>query len=256
MPRTIAEILKAHGYATGAFVANRVLSARLGYNQGFDTFDVFPSDLSSNEPAVLSNLIVKGQAETLQQASLAWLDRLAAARQAGQPVFLYVHYTETHAPYAPPQQISDQMLRRHANAARLHPIQHDLLASILRPVSHDEWQHPDADVLTVIEDLYDAEVLTLDARLREFFAALDRRDFLTHSVVVVLADHGEEFLDHGAMNHGSTLYNELIHVPLLVVAPEQTRRVDIADVASVIDVAPTLLTLAAITRRPASRVTR
>jgi arylsulfatase A-like enzyme len=247
---TLAEVLKKHGYATGAFVANRVLPTRLGYNQGFDTYQVFPSELPESEAEDLHKLLQKGRGEALQQASLAWLDRLQAGQQAAQPVLLYMHYMEVHFPYAPPLRIVEQVSNRRHHGSPGGHIAPQPVAAAPPPPNPDIWPHPDADALAALEDKYDAEVLTLDTLLHEFFAQLDRRGFLNHAVVVVLADHGEEFLDHGGMNHGSTLYNELIRVPLLVVVPGQTRRVDIPDVVSVIDVAPTLLDLAGIAPPP------
>src|SRR5206468_277619 len=96
----------------------------------------------------------------------------------------------------------------------------------------------------------DAEVASLDESLKALFAALERRGFLSHAVVVLTSDHGEEFADHGSFGHGGTLYNELIRVPLIVVLPGQTTGRRIGDVVSLVDVAPTILDLTG-TPRPA-----
>lgn len=71
----------------------------------------------------------------------------------------------------------------------------------------------DAQTIALAEDLYDAEIASLDHELRRFFRALDRRDLPKDAMIIVTADHGEEFLDHGAIGHGHTLYEELIRVP-------------------------------------------
>src|SRR5439155_2936378 len=86
----------------------------------------------------------------------------------------------------------------------------------------------------------------LDGGLRELFAGLERRGFLGNTFVAITADHGEEFNDHGLVGHGTTLYNELIRVPLLVRLPRQPRRVDVDDVVSLVDIAPTMLSTAGV----------
>jgi len=95
-----------------------------------------------------------------------------------------------------------------------------------------------------IEDTYDAQVLTLDRELAQIFEALEGRGLLDHAAIVVMADHGEEFKEHGLISHGNTLFNEVTHVPLVVVPPWHRSRRDVWRVASVIDVAPTVLELA------------
>jgi len=89
--------------------------------------------------------------------------------------------------------------------------------------------------------VYDAEVLAIDDALRVMFEKSGLREFLANAVVVITADHGEAFGSHRLFGHGGSLYNELIHVPLLVIPPGQTRRIDVDDVVQLIDVAPTLL---------------
>jgi len=108
------------------------------------------------------------------------------------------------------------------------------------------WAQPQGLALDVVGALYDAEVLTIDERLRQLFAQLETRHFLEHALVVITADHGEELMDHGDMTHGKTLYNEVIHVPLLFVLPGQSGRTDVREVVSLLDVAPTVLDLAGI----------
>jgi uncharacterized sulfatase len=104
--------------------------------------------------------------------------------------------------------------------------------------------------LRQIEDTYDAQVLTLDRQVAQFFETLESRGLLEHAAIVVTADHGEEFKDHGLISHGNTLFNEVTHVPLVVVPPWRRSRRDVSRVASVIDVAPTVLELAGADRPP------
>src|SRR5205085_2762249 len=91
----------------------------------------------------------------------------------------------------------------------------------------------------------------VDAGLGQLFQLLERERFLENAVVVLTADHGEGFWDHGTVGHGSSLFDELIHVPLIMLVPGNDTHVDVDEVVSLVDVAPTVLDLAEIAR-PAS----
>ena len=83
----------------------------------------------------------------------------------------------------------------------------------------------------------------MDAELRRLFGELEKRRVLEHALVVVTADHGEEFKEHGGIVHGDSLYNEVLRVPLIVLAPGQPAGRAVAQNVSLVDVAPTLLDL-------------
>jgi arylsulfatase A-like enzyme len=109
------------------------------------------------------------------------------------PFFLYVHLIDPHAPYAPP------------------------VADLLRLGYAADTDDPRAQ--------YDGELAFADRHVGRILAALDEEGLLEASVVVLTADHGEELYDHGALGHGTTLFEEVIHVPLaLRVPPALLRR--------------------------------
>lgn len=108
----------------------------------------------------------------------------------------------------------------------------------------DEGRVLDPENLEHYRALYDGEIAFADAQLRRLFAYLRSRGLADNTVVVVMADHGEEFLDHGGCDHGHTFYEELLHVPLVISGPGVAAgKVDSSRVGSY-DVAPTLLGLA------------
>jgi arylsulfatase A-like enzyme len=231
--RTLAEELKQGGYVTGGFVANPLLTATLGYRQGLDTYEVLEGPDTGAPPG--GSFARKARADDVNRAGLKWLDTLTG----NAPVFLYLHYMEPHLPYTPPDNIRDQIMSRRG---KLQEEQQTLGRMLF--FEHKLWTHPDQDALYVIQDLYDAEVVSVDAALKDLFAELERRGFLRNAIVVITADHGDEHMDHGRIGHGTTLYNEVTHVPLLLHAPGQRNRVDVRDIVSLIDVAPTVLQLA------------
>ena len=222
---SVAEVLKDHGYSCGAFLANGLLASRFGFAQGFDEFRA----LWPAPPQPPQTVEQKYRADAINALAFAWLDHVADSRK---PVFLYLHYIEPHPPYTPPVAVLDGLLR-----GRPRPD----LDEVSKAMLFGQVVPPDAQTLQQIEDVYDAEVMSLDGGMRELFAGLERRGFLANAVVVITADHGEEFNDHGLVGHGTTLYNELIRVPLIVRLPHQTRRVDADDAVALIDIAPTML---------------
>ncbi len=225
---TFAERLAPLDYAAGGFSANFRLVESLGYAQGFAHWEApmqTGSDLSGPQ---------------LRQLALRWLDG-AWRSDADHPALLYLQYMEPHAPYDPPAPFRE----RFAPAATAERI-----AAINEAVVKLRWftlTDADSDLLTA---LYDAEVATIDDELRQLFADLEARRFLDDAVVIITADHGEEFWEHGNLTHGISLYGESVRVPLLILGPGVAagRRVD-ANV-SLIDVAPTLLALLGQSREP------
>lgn len=231
---TLAEILRSSGYATAAFSANGMLSKLFGYGQGFD---VHKAKLNMD---VNTQLALTKRASELVESAFAWVDRLGDAQAKRPPVFLYLQFMETHAPYAPPAEFLERV-RRGKPPIDLDVVNRTAVANL--PMSEQMARD--------VEDVYDAAVLEIDAEFRKLFTRLDERGMLDDSLVVVTADHGDEFRDHGKMSHSHTLFNELLHVPLLVLTPGQSSGGVVNRVVSLVDVAPTILELAGIAK-PAS----
>jgi arylsulfatase A-like enzyme len=212
----LAEAFEGAGYATGGFVGNPFLKSQSGFGQGFDAFLYSP-----------------GRGELLTRGALDWLEQ--TPRSA--PFFLYLHYFDVHAPYNPPE-----------------PYRSRFASGLPGRLVYRNGPAPDASAedLAYTVALYDAEIAYVDdqvAKLLDGLSRLGRRD---HTIVVVTSDHGEEFLDHGGLGHGTSVYGELVRVPLVVSAPEAlgaSRRVP--TLSRHVDLAPTLLDLAGVPR-PAS----
>jgi arylsulfatase A-like enzyme len=230
---TLAEALRNAGYATAGFSANGLIGPRLGYGQGFDTYEV-SMPMPGTPP---STLRFSKRADAVVAEGLRWLDGLPRPLETRPPFFLYLHFMETHAPYAPPPALLDRVRAGQppldleaVNAAAIEGTRASLAAARL------------ADVI----DAYDAEVMTIDAALARLFAELDRRGILEHATIVLTADHGEEFQEHGMFGHGRSLYEAVIRVPLIVVTPDGAGGRVVDGPVSLVDVAPTLLARAGV----------
>jgi arylsulfatase A-like enzyme len=121
-----------------------------------------------------------------------------------------VHYYDPHIPYTPPREyISEDAAPDGSIGYKLES------ASAIR----DGHFSPSAAQRKWIRELYDAEVRYVDANLGRLLDALKENSLYKSSLIILTSDHGEEFWEHGGFEHGHTLYNELIHVPLIVKLP-------------------------------------
>ena len=224
--QTLAERLAAAGYRTGAFVTNLNVAGHLGFERGFQDFTYLPEEFSRPTLHVLS--------DELNRAVVPWLEQ-----HDPRPFFLYVHASDPHAPYTPPVELAEQFAH---GAALPFPVIEDGVSrfrSAPKPSARDD--------LAGLVALYDGEVRFTDESFGQLLAQLDRLGLSGGTVTVLAADHGEEFHDHGGFEHGHTLYDELLHVPLIIRLPSRRGGGQRSSrLVRQIDIAPTLLDLAGI----------
>jgi len=272
---TLATVLSESGYATAAFLAANVyLSPRFGYDAGFSTFrdflDVETADFTRTGNGRLSRVnrriaeltrrlnplkslyeelyfqycqrfAVPGRlsfdalrrfpaADVLVDQSRDWL-----ANIAGRPFFLWLHLMDPHAPYYPAEEALGLLGYSHLDASRARYL-------------NSYWNRGQLDVkrykpyLNEVTALYDASIRWLDAQVARLVDTLRRQCLWDNVVMVVCADHGEEFLEHGGRYHSpSKLVEELIHVPMLLRVPGRSKTESVKAQFSFLDLAPTLL---------------
>jgi arylsulfatase A-like enzyme len=224
---TFAERLAARGYDSAGFTANFRVAKSLGYAQGFANWREYGTGETIKEPGA-----------TLRTDSLAWL---AARPPSPQPVLLYLQYMECHAPYVPPEPFLSRFARPASPAVR------DAANDFMIAMRFHELTDRDVGLL---ESLYDAETAALDDELRQLFDGLERAGMLRNAIVIVTADHGEEFREHEFLGHGLTLFEPGIRVPLIVLAPGIQAGTVVDDPVSLVDLAPTILELAGAAPEP------
>lgn len=221
---TLAERLWAAGVDTRAVITNGNVSHKFGLGQGFGEYKRLGEKQSRESVHVL--------ADTLNQWGLYLLQQHVEAR-GDQPFFLYLHATDPHAPYTP----------REPFASRFAAGVDRSLGSLdaFRELREGK-QSADEAVRDQLLALYDAEVAWTDHQLGVLIDELRERGLWDDTLFVVVADHGEEFLDHGHWEHGRTLFDEQLRVPLMIKPPAGVgtpRRV--AGPAGHVDLAPTIL---------------
>ncbi len=219
---TLAETLRAHGWSTLAYVANgNVFAPGFAFEQGFDQFQTVRGVRRDNHART-------GEINELM---------LPAIQDFGdEPFFLYVHAIDPHSPYDPPSGF----------AGRFQDPGYDGVVTAAKTHSRtlDKIVETDADV-EYVRALYDEDILYQDAMFAELVDTLEELGVLDRTVVVVVADHGDEFNEHGGWEHGNRLFEEQIRVPFVVKLPGddtvQQRRITAP--VSLADVPPTLLGL-------------
>ena len=94
-----------------------------------------------------------------------------------------------------------------------------------------------------MKSVYDSEIKEVDISLGKFFNYLNESGFLSNTIIIFTSDHGEEFFEHEGCSHLRTLYNELIHVPLLIYIPEGRKNIIERPIAASISILPTILNI-------------
>src|SRR5262245_7793877 len=199
---TLAETLERSGYATAAFVSHVYVSSAFGFGRGFETFE----DFGLSRPDYRLEAGMEPRADRVTDSALAWLDR-----QGRRPVFLFVHYFDPHWPYDPPETF------RPPGEAGYHGSLDAAYDSISRFL--DPRQPLPDDYRAFLLARYDGEIRFVDEQIGRLLDRLSASERGPRAWVVVTADHGEEFKDHGSMGHGRRLYEEVVRVPLIIRRP-------------------------------------
>lgn len=234
---TLAGRLQAAGYQTGGFHSNPYLSRAYGFDSGFDTFDddlmlgqnkLFALAQQALDKFVLNRGEYYARAPTINSRALDWLDDTEG------PAFLWNHYMDTHGPYHAPE-------RRYAERAQS--------ASNAESLYRRSWKQPESitdEERRLLIDSYDDEIRYLDDHFGRFLDALRERGRFEDALVVVTADHGDAFGEHGYFTHPRHLHEELLRVPLFV-SPPNGMNATIEAPVSTLNVVPTLLEHARVT---------
>lgn len=219
-PRLLQEVLRDAGYTTLGVTGGGFMSGDFGFDRGFDTF---------KEDSLIGGL---GTMEKLINRAL----------DQPKPIFAFFHTYEIHSPYSPPSRYRDLWGK---------------FSSQIRPTSEAlrklVWAGKAGEVtpddLAFLNSRYDAGIRFTDDSLSDFFDRLDAMGFLDNALVIITSDHGEEFGEHGGLLHPGKLYDELLHVPLIIAGPAslgvEPGRIDDA-LVSTLDIAPTFYAVAGV----------
>ncbi len=236
---TLAAMLESAGYYTAAFGLNGMLKSQTRLDRGFKEYNWYPAEVLSArnfEIGLTHNLMKlfgsrKPNAAGLTDQATEWIKK-----HAQQDFFLWVHYFEPHMPYAPPAQFQpiEPAFREKGNAF-MHT-RGARMGSVARTAEERAW----------VRALYEGEVRYVDSQIGRFMESLRQVGIYEDALILFTADHGEELWDHDHFEHGHTLFNELIQVPLLVKLPGTQTGSSVEAAVSNQAIAPTILELCGI----------
>lgn len=211
---TLAEALQIAGFRTGAVTSGGNVKGYLGFERGFEIYDETPKNL-----------------ELKLRDAHDWMAGAAQASNGARPWFFFFHTYAVHDPYLPPAKFQKRFADpNYAGEIIGDPVE---LAKAVKvddrapwatshqKVTENFWARVDPDSsadLRYLHQLYMASVASLDFQMRRFLNDLQRAGLLDNTIVVLTSDHGEEFGEHGGNRHDQ-LWNELLHVPLIVHLP-------------------------------------
>ncbi len=221
--RTLAEAFREAGYDTAGFQANFLAMGPLGFDRGFDSYRVLKRKVAGDWQY--------WRASQVHDAALSWV----RAREE-RPFFLYVQVMDAHVPHDVHPTVRGKVHPPSAEAAAPYPEDRDEPAGSL---AGKLWRLREASD----PRLYDEDVRYATHEFARFMRALRRLGRLEDTVVLLTSDHGEPLGEHQHVLHGTALYEEQIHVPLVVWAPGIVPGWR-EEIVGLIDVAPTLLDLA------------
>jgi len=273
--QTIAKILNNYGYKTAAFHSNVHLTRFSDYKTGFNTFCDMQNLLSKSDKKwtesisnfkkaelkilryfeekvkrkyflrnITSYVYCKTRKNITLSTSLAdeinkkvflWLDN------CNSPFFLWIHYMDTHVPYHPPEEYFNEFSNEPYSTNK---------SIYFHVKALDNYYKLSTNQKKYLQSMYDASIKHVDNAVNELMKYLEDNELNNNTYVILTADHGEEFWDHGHFGHVGNirsmrplkLYDESIHVPLIIFG-HNVKGIVINQPVSLVDIAPTILDL-------------
>lgn len=221
---TLTEVLFDAKYQTVASFQNPFVDPGFGLNRGFEIYDYFPGD----------NLRAR-RAEQVVDWAMAWIEK---SRSKRRPFFMVLHLFDPHLAYDPLPEFAAPFT--YGYQGKMHP-PFDLSNDNLEKARKGEITYSDPDRKFII-GLYDGELSFVDYSLGRFFDYLKLKRLYDRSLIIVTSDHGEEFWEHGSFEHGHTLYQELLSVPLIIRFPQaENQGLVVKEKVSLADVTPSVI---------------
>jgi arylsulfatase A-like enzyme len=228
--QTLATELLANGSQTMAIVNSFYLSHRFGLHRGFLQFKKFQTKSKGDR--------VRSGADQVDLA-MKWI-----TQNGEKPFFLFLHNYDVHSDYDPSPEFAEMFVRPYSGSA-------NGTTHYLRKVRRGN-ANLDADGVQHVVDLYDAGIREIDHELGRLFEFLGNTGLLSRTLVIVTSDHGEEFLEHGGVLHGRTMYREVLEVPLIIAGPGVPEGRRVGQLVQLTDIFATVLELMGVEDAPST----
>jgi arylsulfatase A-like enzyme len=219
---TAAEYLKGQGFHTVSFNDGGQIAPEFGLNRGFDLYE----SRKPGKPSYHQGF------KAIVDRSLAWLDS-----HSGGTFFMFLHTYETHHPYTP----ADEHLKLFEKDYK-GSLPKDISVPLIKRINNGEVPLLEEDKQHII-NTYDAEIRSMDESFGRLIRYLQEKKLYAKTMIVFTSDHGEEFGEHGVWGmHSHTLFNDQLHVPLIVKFPaSRFAALNVKPMVRSIDIFPTLV---------------
>jgi len=218
--KTLAELLKEKGFKTVSFNDGGQLAPAFGLNQGFD---MYRSTKKNFDEFNFTHIVTQ---------SINWIEE-----NSDRNFFMFLHTYETHTPYTPKEKYLQLFDQNYAGRLPAYTSE-----GIAQKINRGDLSITEEDRLHIIHT-YDAEIKSMDESFQTLIDYLKKKELYERTIIIFTSDHGEEFNEHGVMaSHSHTLFNELLHIPLIVKFANSkfaSRQVD--ELVRSIDIMPTIL---------------
>jgi arylsulfatase A-like enzyme len=239
---TLPSILKLADYHTEFYTANPVLNPIRGFDTGLDLYDSFKflGDVNFYFPKKFMDILKKAliflgfESRVEYSDTTNWLKTKVSSRLKNisrhSPFFLWFHFLNPHGPYFPPEKYipGNDKERQDLNSKKYHLF---------------DTYYPEKEKDSIIK-LYDGEIQYVDSALGELLQIMENENLFENTLIILTADHGEEFWEHDSRGHGHCQYPEVIRVPLMIYFPEDIFSKNngrLNSYVSLTDIAPTIL---------------
>jgi arylsulfatase A-like enzyme len=221
----ISEPLQRQGIVTAAFHSNAYLSGFFGWKRAWSQFyDSMEDEVSDKVPYI--------EGPTLNKKAGRWL---SGQKSSGKPFFLWIHYMDVHEPYLPPRKYVEMV------DSSIHLSEEEMFGLFKNVLLKRDVTSP--QTVDLLKKLYLSGVRKVDDYVREFFGILRANDLLNETVIIITADHGDEFGEHGGLSHDGKMYSELVEVPLIIFDSSLPKQIESESLVSTVDIPPTILHL-------------
>ena len=240
---TLAELLKGQGYHTAGFFGGPYLHPTFGLHQGFDVYESCMSQsfdgLSGDEvrnvemsAAPPSHTDITGP--RTQKRVEDWA-RERVEEGASDPYFLFLHLWDVHYNFNPPDEFREMFVDPNYNGPADGRLMHN---KAIRPgMAQSDLDH--------VLALYDGEIRFTDEILKRIFRDLTDKGMMKNTLVLITADHGEEFFEHNNVGHNKTLFDEVLRIPMIAHWPGHIEAGQvIEDQVQIVDLMPTFASFA------------
>ncbi|MFG0317963.1 MAG: sulfatase [Planctomycetota bacterium JB042] len=247
--RMLAEVFREHGYRTGGYFGGPYLEPYFGFGQGFEVYENCGVEMFSTAgraPGALQGAMLGAKereshkvitAPKTTDGALEFLER-----HRDEPFFLFVHHWDVHYDFNAPAEFVKRFWPG--------PPPPDFT---IEDFHFNEAVSPEMtpEQRAYLIANFDAEIAWVDFHVGKLLDRLDELGLADDTIVVVTADHGEEFFEHGEKGHRKNLYDTTLRIPLLVAGPGVRKGVVVEEQARIFDVVPTLRELCGFDDDPA-----